>query len=448
MYMAISFSHHNADIALREKLHFSYQENLEILPKIFNIKGVLEAIVLSTCNRCEIYVYIDSNNQSDHDDIALQILRCLSDYKDIESSELIACAKVMCNLDAIHHVFCVASSLLSVVIGETQISGQLKVAYKLSYDNHFCSKFLTRLIHFAFRCAASVRRFTDISKNPISVASVASNIAIDFIRTKHNKSPKILIIGVGEMGVLSLKHLIKHSEEGIAITLCNRTKEKAQDLLHSLSLQHSVSILDFLALDSCINDYDVVISAVANGSIIDSSMIRNMPFDRLFIDLSMPRNFSFDMHDLENLGILKIDIISIDDLKTKASAHIYKREQSAKAAMGIVGKFTQDFSQWIAGLGVVPLIKTMRLQAKKASLKEIDKAIKKGFIPEALRDNVTKLVHNAFNEFLHAPTIRLKEISEDEHADSILEGISNVFGAQDRILLNRYKCEYDDVKQN
>ena len=439
MYIAISFSHQNADMALREKLYFSNEESLEILPKICSIPQVSEAIILSTCNRCEIYAYIDINN--DYYIIAKQILQCLAEHKHI-NSEILNIANIMVNLDAIHHVFCVASSLLSVVIGETQISGQLKVAYKLSYDNHFCARFLTRLVHFAFRCAASVRANTDISKNPISIASVASSLAIDFIQRHGLSNARILIIGVGEMGTLALKHLSKHH---VKLTLCNRTRHKAKALIESLGLE--CEVLDFSVLKDRINDYDIVLSAVANGVIIESSMICAKEQVRMFLDLSMPRNFGFNKEDLpKEILSTDIEMVGIDDLKILAKEHIAKREESARSAMGIVGRFTHDFSHWIASLGVEPLIKTMRLKAKEASLKEIDRAIKKGFIKEDMRDNVMKLVHSAFNEFLHEPTMRLKDMSEDENADSIIEAISSVFGMQDRILLNRYKCEYDNVR--
>ncbi len=460
MYAVISFSHKNTNVALREKLHFSNDENIQFLSTINKFDNILESILLSTCNRCEVYIFIkdinDLSKQNDREDIKNQIaikicndiVNSLAKFKNISQEILHNIALIELNRNAIHHVFCVASSLMSVVVGETQISGQMKEAYKLSYNNNLCSKELTRLFHFAFRCAASVRSMTDISKNSVSVASIATNIAFDFLNKEYKDSTKefnALVVGVGEMGVICIKNLIKHN---VKTTLCNRTRKNAEDKLKDLGLIDIVSIIDFNVLHEQINQYDIVFFAVSGGIIITQDKIFKTTKNRIFFDLSIPRNLSFDTKALLDSNISNIEVICVDDLKNKAEEHINARKDNIKNAMGIVGKFTIDFECWLSSLGVDPIIKTMRHQAKLASIKEIDRAIKKGFIPEALRNNVEKLLHSAFNEFLHSPTKRLKNISNDENSDSILESIANVFGVQDRILLNRYKCEYDDTKLN
>lgn len=456
MYAVISFSHKNVGIELREKLHFIDTENIALLKKINNIYEVTESMLLATCNRCEIYVYIQdfSTTQGNvakmpldsHEyviPICHKIIAILAEFKDISLEFLNKSAYIALQSHAIHHVFCVASSLMSVVIGETQISGQMKAAYKLSYDNNLCSKALTRLLHFAFRCAAQVRTLTDIAKNPVSVASIAVNIGLEFIN--DSKQANILVVGVGEMGLLCLKNLIKHN---VKLTLCNRTKANAQKLLETHNFVESVSLLDFDLLKQHINEYDIIFFAVAGGVIVTHDMLQQAPQKRLFFDLSIPRNLSFDTNYLQKLGYNNMEVVGVDDLKNKAREHINARKDSAKAAMNIVGQFVLDFEHWLSGIGISPVIKAMRQQAKIASHKEINRAIKKGFIPEALRDNIEKLLHSAFNEFLHIPTMKIKAMADDETADSMLEAISNVFGTQDRILLNRYKCEYDTTSKD
>lgn len=550
MYAVISFSHKNVGVALREKLHFEDSDNIALLKQLNNISGVLESILLTTCNRCEIYVYLQdiadnykannteithkenleshtchnlqniedknlnsinynlvkefnikndnninsnkhhiqhnkisqsldsskvftiSNTKDDNkqnlDYINYDIKQTRSNFVELDSSrnnnyaisichEIIARLAqfkgvnkdILCNnayialqSHAVHHVFSVASSLMSVVIGETQISGQMKAAYKLSYDNNLCAKALTRLLHFAFRCAAQVRTLTDISKNPVSVASIAVNLGLEYLGNTI-KNAKILVVGVGEMGLLCLKNLTKYD---VKLTLCNRTKENAQELIKTHNLHNNVSLLDFNLLQTHINEYDIIFFAVAGGVIITHEVLKKMEKKRMFFDLSMPRNLSFDTIRLRDLGYDNIEVIDVDSLKSKAATHINARKDSAKMAMSIVGQFVLDFEHWLSGLGVNPVIKAMREQAKLASYKEINRAIKKGFIPEALRDNVEKLLHSTFNEFLHAPTMKIKAMADDEKADSMLEAIANIFGMQDRILLNRYKCEYDTTK--
>ena len=456
MYAAISFSHKNVGVDLREQLHFGDTENIALLKKLHNIHEISESMLLATCNRCEIYVYlrdfsITQNNASiskpDSNEYAMskchEIIEVLAEFKGISSDILHKSAYIALQSHAIHHVFCVASSLMSVVIGETQISGQMKAAYKLSYDNNLCAKALTRLLHFAFRCAAQVRTLTDIAKNPVSVASIAVNLGLESI--SNTQKANILVIGVGEMGLLCLKNLIKHN---VKLTLCNRTKTNAQKLLETHNLANEVSLLDFELLKQNLNEYDIIFFAVAGGVIATHDMLKQMPQKRIFFDLSMPRNLSFDTAYLQTLGYSNVEVVGVDDLKNKAREHINARKESAKVAMGIVGQFVFDFEHWLSGLGINPVIKAMRQQAKMASHKEINRAIKKGFIPEALRDNIEKLLHSAFNEFLHTPTMKIKAMADDETADSMLEAISNVFGTQDRILLNRYKCEYDTTSKD
>lgn len=451
MYAVISFSHKNVGIDLREKLHFVDTENIAFLKKLHDIREVSESMLLSTCNRCEIYVYfcdfsitkdgistpqIDSSKKAIS--ICHDIIEILAKFKNIKLELLHESAYIALQNHAIHHVFCVASSLMSVVIGETQISGQMKAAYKLSYDNNLCAKALTRLLHFAFRCAAKVRTLTDIAKNPVSVASIAVNLGLEFIA--DIKQANILVVGVGEMGLLCLKNLIKHD---VKLTLCNRTKANAEKLLETYNLVNVVSLLDYDLLKQHINEYDIIFFAVAGGVIVTHDVLQHVPQKRIFFDLSIPRNLSFDTAYLQTLGYCNMRVVCVDDLKNKSIEHINARKDSAKVAMSIVGQFVLDFEHWLSGLGVNPVIKAMRQQAKMASYKEINRAIKKGFIPEALRYNIEKLLHSAFNEFLHIPTMKIKAMADDETADSMLEAISSVFGTQDRILLNRYKCEYD-----
>lgn len=467
MYVVLSFSHKNTDVSLREQLHFDDSHTISFLKMLREnntlSSDIAEIMLLATCNRCEIYAFLrdECRNEGAQDsqesateramNLCHDIINTLASYKGIAPDILHKNVVISLQEHAIHHVFCVASSLMSVVVGETQISGQMKAAYKLSYDNNFCGKALTRLLHFAFRCAARVRTLTDISKNPVSVASIAVHIGMNHLAQcmdlKEDNSCKranVLVIGVGEMGLLCLKNLAK---QNVSITLCNRTRANAAQLLIEHDLTQRVAILEFSELQSRVNEYDMVFCAVAGGVILTPDSLQHKESARFFFDLSMPRNLAFDTAMLREIGHDNVEVIGVDDLKIQAESHINARKESAKMAMGIVGQFVLDFERWLSGLDVNPVIKAMRHQAKLASYKEINRAIKKGFIPEALRGNVEKLLHSAFNEFLHTPTMKIKAMVDDESADSMLETISNVFGTNDGILLNRYKCEYDTTKQ-
>lgn len=440
MYIVISFSHQNTNVEVREKLHFSDEESIKILTLLKNIDKIDEIMLLSTCNRCEFYMFLESylDNPNLESSIINNVINIISTYKNIDKNEISTPLILSDNL-AIKHIFCVASSLLSLVIGETQISGQLKQAFNLSKENGFCSKNLNRLINYAFRCASSVRVSTDISKNPVSVASIMVNLALEFMQNSlESKKHNILIIGVGEMGVLSLKYLSRHN---FNITLCNRTRKNAENILESLKIK--ANILDFNDLKTQLNNFDIVISAVAGGVMITEYMLEFRAFNRIFFDLSIPRNISFGSASfgttsLKNRNekldsiLQNIEVVCVDDLKVRAQKHIDSRKEKMAQAMQIVDKFVIDFYQYLSSLEIEPLIKLMRLRAKEASLKEINRAIKKGFLPEALRDNITKLAHSIFNEYLHIPTMNLRSISEENNADESLESIYKFFGANNK----------------
>ena len=444
MYALISFSHENTNLDLRERLHVDDALAKELLASFVRLDLVEEALLLSTCNRCEIYVFLQAGLEKEAALRALEeIIEIFALKKGLPKELLQGVPRLLCDTEAIYHTFCVASALLSLAIGETQISGQLKAAYRLSYEEGFASKHLTRLMHFAFRCAAEVRNKTDISKNPISIASVAASVAIDFLATNaakfSNQRPRLLVIGAGEMGILCLKYLSKHD---CHLSLCNRTHARAKAALDSLGLADRVSLLDFSSLKSRLNDYHVVLGAASGGSLVSIDDLASSHLKRLFVDLALPRNFNFSLEDLENLKPGKVDLVGIDGLKSRAAVFLESRRQGAREAHEIVAHCLGDFQKWLSTLELEPLIKTLRLRAKEASIKELNRALKKGFIPESLRENALKLLHSAFNDFLHTPTVRLRELAQSEKYDTVLESISTVFGEESStILINHYKCE-------
>lgn len=433
-YLAISFSHKNTDISYREKI--SFDDNESIVAFLSDLKKnheeIKEILLLSTCNRIEIYAYV--NNPENSKNIILDLL---SKYKRMDFNQINNLADFYINQGAIHHIFCVASSLDSLVVGETQIAGQLKSAYKFCFDNSFCGKNMTRLIHFAFRCAAEVRNSTQISQSPISIASVATKEGIRLLEQNNIDNKIAIVIGVGEMGILTSKHLLSC---GYKILLLNRNKQKALSLSKELDDEYpdKIEVRNFSELSNLINQYHLLFSATsAPYNIITKAMVEMTDFKRFWFDLAMPR-------DIEKLDINNIKLFVVDDLKEVVTQNIYNRQKNTAKAYEIVGIYTIEFFKWLQSLSVEPLIKKLREFAKEASLKELNKAIKKGYIPEQYYNNVEKILHGAFNVFLHKPTINIKNLSEKEEADPVIEAIKAVFDINEEVMLiNRYKCEYD-----
>ncbi len=426
-YLLISFSHKNTDIKTREKLAFNSNEKLEnFLNKLINYKSINEAIVLSTCNRVEIILSTkEVFNTTEF------VITELSYYSKISKDELEGRADIFEDTGAIHHLFSVSSSLDSLVVGETQISGQLKDAFNFSYERKYCSQKLSRAMHYAFKCAASVRNSTDISKNPVSVASSAVAKAKDVLGGELGGYTG-LVVGAGEMSQLTAKHLIN---SGCNVIFINRDLKKAQEIANELG--SLVSVEPISKLKELINRYRLLFSATgAPHTVIYQDMVEEKSFKRHWFDIAVPM-------DIDDINGFDIDIYKVDDLQDIVNKNLALREEQARLAYSIVGRFSAEFFKWLQTLAVDPIIKELREQAKNSSQESLNKAIKKGYIDESQREAVTKILHSSFNKFLHSPTIKLKNISEEPIADSIVEAVKFIFDIDAEYkMLDSYKCEY------
>lgn len=426
-YLTISFTHKNTDIKIREQLSFANEEKREkFLTKLMGFDAINEAIILSTCNRVEIITNVIEFACS-----ASFIFEELATLSGFEKDELESRADVYEDNGAVHHLFSVTSSLDSLVIGETQIVGQLKDAFKFSTDKGFCSKHLSRVMHHAFRCAAAVRASTEISKNPISVSSVAVSKAKELLGSLSGYTA--VLVGAGEMSALAGKHLVT---AGANVIVVNRSLEKAEELAKELG--EDVKTAPFSELKALINTHNLVFSATgAPHSVITEEMIEVRDFERYMFDIAVPR-------DIDECDMDGVEIYAVDDLEEIVTKNLSLREEQAKVAYSIVNKSTMEFFKWLQTLSIDPIIKEFRDKARECSLREIEKAVKKGFIPEEYQKNISKLMHNAFNAFLHTPTKNLKDLAEKPEADTIVQSIQQIFEMNEEEIkkINMYKCEY------
>ncbi len=434
-YLALSFSHKNTPINVREKLAIAPQKIECFLQELKQkITAIDEVLLLSTCNRVEFYIITYTPQEC-----IAGVLDLFGNIQGISFNELEKYCKIALNQEAVHHIFGVASGLDSVVIGETQITGQIKSAYKMCFDLKVCGQNITRLIHFAFRCAAQVRKQTQISQASLSVASIAVKKALCLDSDKK----EALVIGIGEIGKLATKHLL---DSGFSLTLINRDKQKALDFIKELQADKKdithIKILDFCMLGACINDFSFVFSATsAQFPIITLDMLQPLESKRFFFDLAVPRDID------ENIQLENLEIFCVDDLKHIADENMLHKKVQAHQAYAIIGEATRDYFMWLQTLDVEPMIKQMRQKAKEASLQELHRAIKKGYLPKEWEEEVKIILHNAFNVFLHNPTLNLKDMANKAEGDNVLEALRRVFdNKRDSKFLNRYKCEYDTTR--
>jgi glutamyl-tRNA reductase len=424
-YIVISFSHKNTNIQIREKLAFNDTQLKENFYKdTLSNKNIYEMILLSTCNRIEIICAV--NKLYDCNDFIFSII---SKYSNIDQNELEGRADIYEDYGAIDHLFSVASSLDSLVIGETQITGQLKEAFRFAMQNNFCSQHLSRAVHFAFKCAADVRKSTEISKSPVSVASTAVSKAKEIVGSIENQTA--IVIGAGEMSQLVIKHLLNNN---CKIILVNRNIQKARELA---SENEEIQVEEFCNLKELINKHSILFTATSsNIPIITNNIVDKLQTKRYWFDIAMPRDID------EQIDCQNVNIFAVDDLKDIVSQNINQREESAKIAYKIVGKYNHEFFNWLQTLDINPIIKELKTQEEIIIKEQVQKAIKNGYIPKEYEENIEKLISTSFTKFMHNPRIKLKEISNTPMSDTVVDVVKLLFNLEkETTLLNKYKCE-------
>ncbi|WP_086226179.1 glutamyl-tRNA reductase [Campylobacter devanensis] len=396
-YISISFTHKNTDISIREKLSLSDESRKkEILRLLSANENIIESMILSTCNRVEVFAYVSKINEC-----VRHILNSISILTLVPYDALELRADIYEDDGAIHHLFAVASSLDSLVIGETQIAGQLKEAFKFAYDNGNCGDNISYAIHFAFKCASKIRAATTISKNPVSVSSVAVAKAKEIYGNLGGMTA--VVVGAGQMSALACKHLIASK---VNVIIVNRDQNRAAQLQNELG--ELASIAPWERLGELINRYQLIFSATgANVPVITDEIIEMVEFNRYFFDIAVPRDIDLSYSD-------NISVYAVDDLESIVKSNIMLREEQASTAYAIVGAMTSEFFKWRSSQNSTPAIKALRFKAKNIAELEIEKAIKKGYIKRCDENEARKLVHQVFKAFLHTPTMRLKDRNNDE----------------------------------
>ena len=433
-YQVVSFSHKNCELAMREKLAFANHEEMKvILDQLTHFEFIHEAFIISTCNRVEIVLATRDNFASYH-----AVLGLMSQKSTLSFYELKSTAKRYDDEEAIRHIFSVVSSLDSLVVGESQITGQVKDAFRFSFQNGTAGKRLNRVISHAVKCAAQVRNATNISQNPISIASVAVAQAHKLLGD-NIQGMKGIVVGAGEMSEIVAKHLVAN---GCNVIIFNRSVENARNIASAIG--ERIDIESFNALSEYINRYRLLFSATgAPYAVITEEMVKPASFKRHWFDLAVPR-------DIEDISDPTVNVYAVDDLKEIVDTNLALRKEQARKAYEIVGRYTIEFFKWLQTLMIDPLIKDLREQARQAAMAEIERAVKKGFISSDIQKNVEKIVHNAFNKFLHTPTKQLRDVAEQPRADTIIEAMKYIFKTDAEVnMVDKYRCEFvmkDDIR--
>jgi glutamyl-tRNA reductase len=400
----IGVNHTTAPIQIRENVAFN-SENLGCALRELTAHDAIEAAILSTCNRTELYCSADD---------PLKPLNWLSRYHQLDISKLKPYTYTLPNDEAVKHAFRVASGLDSMVLGEAQILGQFKQSVKIAQDAGTLGTLLHKLFQRTFEVAKEVRTNTDIGANSISMAAAAVKLAQRIFG--DIKDQKVLFIGAGEMIELCADHFAAQKPK--SMTVANRTLERGASLAEKLNAQglqaHAILLND---LPDCFAEFDIVITSTASQlPIVGLGMVeraikarRHRPI--FMVDLSVPRDVEAEVAELDD-----VFLYTVDDLAQVVADGIVNRQEAAVDAELIVNARVDHFMQWLAKRDAVPTIKALRDQAEATRQTELEKAIKliqKGESPEKALEALSNALTN---KFLHAPSHALNQAHGEEHA--------------------------------
>jgi len=342
----IGVNHKTAPVELREKLSFSLEETIAALEELKQDKDIKESLIFSTCNRTEILYIPETGDQVD------KLVAFISEYKKIDPAEFKAALYVYKDDDAVLHLFKVASSLDSMVIGEPQILGQVKQAYRTAVAGKASGVLLNRLMHKAFSIAKKVRKETGIGDNAVSISYAAIELANKIFSDLSRKS--VLLLGAGEMAELAVEHLLNNKVKQIVVA--NRTFKKAMDLAEKFNGQ----AVKFEEREAALKEVDIIISSTgATDYVLTEAQVKQAMKKRhhhtlFFIDIAVPRDIDPKINTISNAYVY-----DIDDLKNIVESNIEQRGKETVKAERYIEEAVVKFRIWLESLAIVPTIKAL-----------------------------------------------------------------------------------------
>lgn len=389
----IGLNHKSANIDIRERLSVPAND-VSAAVDFMCVEKIKSCVVFSTCNRTEFYLSVN-------DDIEYAKQR-FCDYFQIELSEINSHLYIKQEIDCINHLFSVSSGLDSMVLGETQILGQVKSGYEISKQINKLDNFLDRLFQSAFRVAKSVRSDTDIGKNPVSIANSAVKLSKQIFGDLAQQN--VLMIGAGATSELVLRYLTKHAHHKLAV--CNRSLKNAA----KLAKQFNAESFELTELANKISEYDLIFSATASQTpIIESQIIKQALKQRkhkpiVIIDLAIPRDVDISVKKFNDVFYYEVD-----DLQKVVSKNLENRQQSSVIAKRIITAETESFSYWLKGQQHTQLIHNFQKETAKIRKSSLDKALKQLKNGTDAEEALFYLANNLTNKLNHAPVKAIRK---------------------------------------
>lgn len=414
--IVVGLSHKTAAVEIREKVAFSPDQIEKPLYELVNLEGIIEGVIVSTCNRVEIYATTR--------DIAggiARIKRFVADYHQISLDLLEQHLYSYHSEVAIRHVFRVASSLDSMIVGEPQILGQIKTSYGYAAEYKTSGIILNRFLHKAFSVAKRVRTETKIASSAVSVAFAAVELAKKILGDLSDKT--VMLVGAGEMCELAAKHFLNSGARGVMVT--NRTFERAERLAESLDGE---AIL-FEQLFEQLHRADIVLSSTGAPHVIIgpadvNEVIKRRRFKPMFfIDIAVPRDIDPKVDEIENAYLF-----TVDHLQEIVQANLAQRNQEAEKAEEIIDQEIGQFFKWLSSLEVTPTIVALRNRFDEIRRTELSRTVSnwKELTPDTEK-KLEALTMSMMNKLLHTPTTVLKKAGHGGRVDLYVDGLRQLF---------------------
>jgi len=411
----VGLSHKTAPIEIREKLTFPAHRQAEALSALTHTDSISEAVILSTCNRTEIYVLSADEGGAD------AVIDFLAEFHELSRHDLARYLYIVEGQAVVKHLFRVVSSLDSMVLGEAQILHQVKEAYDSACESSSAKRVFHKLFRQSFEVGKRVRTETAIGESAVSISYAAVELAKKVFDTLEGRT--ILVVGAGKMSELTAKHLVSQGVRSVLVA--NRTYERAVELAEKFE----GTPIPYETLFERMREADIVISSTsAPGYVIEKNQVTGVMKGRraplFFIDIAVPRDIDPAVNDLSGAFVY-----DIDDLNGVVQSNLEERMHEAKRAEVIIEEEIAEFEAWLDSMEVVPTIAAIRENAEAMRKDELAKAMKRlGGLSEAELTTVEMLTQSIVNKMLHVPTAVLKSSATEKDGYTYVEAARRLYG--------------------
>lgn len=408
-FKVVSLSYKKASLEIREQIALSEAETKAFYLKLKDVFELQECLVLSTCNRTEIY-YKSEENKS------LALLKTLALHKGISADGLENyCDFINEEQTAIEYLFEVALGLQSQVVGDLQIPNQIKLAYQWSADMQMAGPFMHRLLHTIFYANKRIVQETGFRDGAASTSYVTVDLMESFLPMLSN--PKILVLGLGDIGEDVTKTIFEKGYKNI--TICNRTLEKAQ----ILAPNYNAKVLNFEMLSEKISSYDVVISSIrAEKAIIDSNLLKAKKRNSILylFDLSVPRSIQVEVEQLP--GVV---LYGLDEIQKRTNEALNKRSEAIPAVKAIIEEMVYEVENWAKELLVSPTIQKLKNALELIRKEEMARYTKS--MSEEEVEKMEKITVSMMQKIIKLPVLQLKAACKRGQADTLIDVLNDLF---------------------